>query len=59
MRRLRSERDLMQARVQLLKLELDGVDPESPEYKKQLKIIENYTAIIARIDQKLDKYYNS
>ena len=59
MRRMKAERDLMQARVQLLKLELDNVDPESPEYKKQIKIIENYTAIIARIDQKLDKYYNS
>lgn len=58
MRRLRAERDLVQARVQLLKLDLDGMDPESPEYKKQVKIIENYTALIARLDQKLDKYYN-
>ncbi len=57
MRRLRSERELMQARVQLLKLQMDNVDKESPEYKKQVKIIENYMAIIARLDQKLDKYY--
>lgn len=59
MRRLRSERELMQARVQLLKLQLDNVDPESSEYKKQIKIIENYMAIIIRLDQKLDKYYNN
>lgn len=58
MRKLKAERDLMQARVQLLKLALEGVDPESPEYKQQVKIIENYQGIIARLDQKLDKYYN-
>lgn len=56
LRLLRAEREQLQARVQLLQLELDGMDENSPEYKHQLEIIKNYQKLIDRLNQKIAEY---
>lgn len=53
--KLRYERDLINARLQLLQLELGGYDENSPEYKRQVKIIENYIKMIDRLNQEINK----
>lgn len=55
LRKLRAERELLQARAQLLQLELAGIDESSSEYKKQLDIIKNYQKLIDRLDQRIAK----
>ena len=55
-RKLMAERDVLDARVQLLQLELNGVDPDSPEYKRWVTIIKNYQALLDRLNAKLAKY---
>ena len=57
-RKLRAEREVLSARAQLLQLELSGIDPQSPEYKRQVEIIKNYQKLIDRLNQKLDKLEN-
>ena len=49
-------REQLQARARLLQLELDNVDPESPEYQRLLKIIANYQKQIDRLNQEIAKY---
>lgn len=49
-------REQLQARARLLQLELDGTDQNSPEYKRLVKIIENYQNQIDRLTQEIDKY---
>ena len=56
LRLLRAQREQLQARVQLLQLELDGMDENSPEYKHQVEIIKNYQKLIDRLNQKLASY---
>lgn len=51
-------RDQLQARARLLQLELEGVEKDSPEYKRIVKIIENYQKQIDRLNQEIDKYEN-
>ena len=51
-------RDQLQARARLLQLELDGVEKDSAEYKRLVKIIENYQKQIDRLNQDIDKYEN-
>lgn len=55
-RKLRAERDMLQARAQLLQLELDGADEDSPEVKKQIEIIKNYQKLIDRLNQRIAEY---
>lgn len=59
LRKLRLERDLSLARVNLLQLELNGLDENSEEYKRQVKIIENYIKSIDRLNQEIAKLENS
>lgn len=49
-------REQLQARARLLQLELDGVDPESPDYQRLVKIIANYQKQIDRLNQAIAKY---
>ena len=51
-----AEREQLQARARLLQLELDGLDPESPEYQRLVKIIANYQKLIDRLNQEIAKY---
>ena len=54
----KKEKEWMESHVALLKLQLQEVDPNSPEYRKQVKIIESYDEMIAELDQKIDAYLN-
>lgn len=54
----KKEKEWMESHVALLKLQLQNVDPNSPEYRKQVKIIAAYDEMIAGLDQKIDAYLN-
>ena len=54
-----AEREQLQARARLLQLELDGIDPNSPEYQRLVKIISNYQKQIDRLNQDIAKYEES
>ena len=54
----KKEKEWMEAHVALLKLDLQGVDPNSEEYRKLVKVIESYNEMIAELDQKIDAYMN-
>jgi hypothetical protein len=55
----KKEKEWMEAHVALLKLQLQGVDPNSDEYRKQVQIIESYNEMIAELDQKIAQYENN
>lgn len=55
-RKLRAERDVLQARAQLLQLELEGQDENSPAVKRQVEIIKNYQKLIDRLNQRIAEY---
>ena len=57
-RKAQMEKEWIESHVALLKLELANVDPNSPEYQKQVKIINSYSEMIAQLDQKIDEYEN-
>lgn len=54
--RLQREKEWMEAHVALLKLQLNDVDEDSPEYTNLTKIIDSYSNQIAKADQKLNQY---
>ena len=54
----KKEKEWLESHVALLKLQLQNVDPNSDEYRKQVKIISAYDEMIAGIDQKIDAYLN-
>ena len=54
-----AEREQLPARARLLQLELDGLDPNSPEYQRLVKIISNYQKQIDRLNQDIAKYEES
>lgn len=59
MDKIEQERDWMEANLSLLKMDLENVDPDSEEYQRTVKIIENYEAMVAKLDRKLDEYYEN
>lgn len=50
------DKEWAEAHVALLKLDLDGTDPNSEEYRKLVAIIDNYNEQIAELDQKIAAY---
>ena len=54
----KKEKEWMESHVALLKLQLQEINPDSPEYRKQVKIISAYDEMIAGLDQKIDAYLN-
>lgn len=50
------EKEWLESHVALLKLALMDIDPDSDEYRKQVKIIETYNEIIADLDRKIREY---
>ena len=52
----KKEKEWMESHVALLKLQLQNIDPNSEEYRKQVKIISAYDEMIAGLDQKIDAY---
>jgi len=51
------EKEWMETRVALLRLQLDNVDPSSPEYAKLSDVVLKYDNIITEYDAKLKKYF--
>lgn len=52
------EKEWMSTHVELLRLSLSDADKDSPEYQKQVKIINAYNDMLAKLDQKIDEYEN-
>lgn len=50
------EREWLQNHTDLLKLQLAGVDPNSEEYRKAVKIINTYNDMIRDLDLKINSY---
>lgn len=55
--KLEEEREWMQANTALLRMELDGLDKDDPEYVRQARIVENYDEAITKLDRKINDYY--
>lgn len=55
--KLEQEREWIESNVALLKLKLENVDRDSPEYTKREKVVERYEGIISELDRKINKYY--
>lgn len=53
------EKEYLESHIALLKLELDNVDPDSPEYQHHVKVIDAYNEMLTRLDEKISKYENS
>jgi hypothetical protein len=58
-RRLEQEKEWMQANVALLRMRLDNHDKDDPQYQKLVKIIQNYSDQLAKIDRAIAKYYDT
>lgn len=50
------EKEWLQNHTDLLKLQLNGVDPNSDEYRKAVKIINTYNDMIRDLDLKISSY---
>lgn len=53
------EREYLDSHIALLKLQLDGKDPDSQEYQHHVKVINSYNEMLTRLDEKISKYENS
>ena len=51
-------REWLQTKAAILQLDMAQIDSNSPEYQRLLKILQNYSAIIADLDKKIAKYEN-
>ena len=54
--KMKNEREWLQNHTDLLKLQLAGVDPNSEEYRKAVKIINTYNEMIRDLDLKISSY---
>jgi hypothetical protein len=57
--RNKKHREWISAKIAILQMDLDGVDPNSSDYKKQLEIIRRYTDELATLDKKINQYENT
>jgi hypothetical protein len=55
-RALEEKRSWMETHVQMLRLKMQGMDPNDREYQKLQKIINNYDNMVAAADEKIKKY---
>lgn len=55
--RREKDKEWMEARVALLKLQMDGMDPNSEEYQKLKAIVDSYNEQIAKADAAIAAYY--
>jgi hypothetical protein len=53
------EREYLESHIAVLRLQLDGVDPDSPEYQHHVKVINAYNKMLTALDEKIAKYENS
>lgn len=54
----KAEREWLQAKIARMQLQLQGVDPESEQYKNLVKTIEFYTKHITELEAKIAAYEN-
>lgn len=54
-----AERDQIMTIVSLLQMDLNNMDKNSDAYQKNVKVIDAYNAMLAKLDQKINSYYNS
>lgn len=50
------EKEWLQSHIAILKMDAAGIDPDSDEYRKHVKIIEAYNNMLADLDKKIDTY---
>lgn len=58
MRRLEQEREWIINNIALLRMKLDDMDKDDPEYVRLAKIIARYDTMITKIDRKLSDYHS-
>lgn len=51
-------KEWLENHVSLMRMDLNGMDPSSPEYNKTLKIIEVYENDISELDREINKFEN-
>jgi len=56
-RKMETERKLLQAQVDLMQLKLGNIDENSPEYQNLVKIINNYNGMLAKMEREINEYY--
>jgi len=56
-RKMETERKLLQAQVDLMQLKLSNIDENSPEYQNLVKIINNYNGMLAKMEREINEYY--
>lgn len=57
--RRKNLREWVAAKISLINMELDGIDPNDPEYKRLQNVLKNYTEIITDLDRKIAKHESS
>jgi len=55
---IKNHKKWLESHTAILKMDLEDIDKNSPEYVKTEKMIQYYENQIAEYDKKLDKYYN-
>jgi hypothetical protein len=51
-------RQWMLTKVSIIQMDLNKVDPESPEYVRLIKVLDSYSAMITTYDRKIAEYEN-
>lgn len=52
-------REWMITKTVVLQMDLNGIDPDSPEYQKKLSVLNKYSDEISKLDKKISQYENS
>lgn len=52
-------REWMLTKTYVLRMDMNGIDPDSPEYQRQLAILNKYSDEIAKLDKLISEYENS
>ena len=52
-------REWVQAKLVILQMDADRMDPNSPEYQRQKQILQRYSDELARLDAQIDRYEQS
>lgn len=52
-------RDWIQAKIIILQMDRDKMDPESREYQQQVRVLKKYSDVLAKLDQKISQYEKS
>ena len=53
-----ANRDWIKAKIVVLRMDANRMDQNSPEYQRQLVLLERYSNELSKIDQKISEYEN-